>query len=326
VVTAPNVEVQVVHYLLIAPGIPAREGDIDVATPGATVSAVIGGVPASDDYQLVLSALSTGGTTTCGGSAAFRVIAGAETGVTVVLQCRAEGMAGGTEVIVTINNCPTIAFTAVSPLQVGIGGTISSFSQAMDLDSNALSYAWTATGGSFSDPTASDTTYTCTVAGSQMLTLTVSDGYCQTAATLPVMCLPFCGFHPDDTPCDDGNACTQMDRCQAGVCVGSDPVVCAPAPVCHGPAVCDPGTGVCSDPLEPDGTSCPLPNASASCLGGVCQLLSCASPFGSCDGMSGNGCETDLGTSTQHCGSCGNACAAGLECASGICLSPPPTE
>ena len=31
---------------------------------------------------------------------------------------------------------------------------------------------------------------------------------------------------PDGTACDDGNACTQSDTCQAGACAGASPVVC----------------------------------------------------------------------------------------------------
>ena len=31
---------------------------------------------------------------------------------------------------------------------------------------------------------------------------------------------------PDGTRCDDGNACTQPDACQAGACTGGSPVVC----------------------------------------------------------------------------------------------------
>jgi hypothetical protein len=42
------------------------------------------------------------------------------------------------------------------------------------------------------------------------------------------------------TPCDDGNACTQHDTCQSGVCVGGNPVVCA------GGRPCDPAVGCVS--------------------------------------------------------------------------------
>src|SRR5439155_896245 len=34
---------------------------------------------------------------------------------------------------------------------------------------------------------------------------------------------------PDGASCNDGNACTQTDTCQAGTCTGANPVVCAAA-------------------------------------------------------------------------------------------------
>jgi hypothetical protein len=45
--------------------------------------------------------------------------------------------------------------------------------------------------------------------------------------------------------CNDGNACTQTDTCQAGACAGSNPVVC-PSDPCHSPGTCTPATGACS--------------------------------------------------------------------------------
>jgi hypothetical protein len=36
----------------------------------------------------------------------------------------------------------------------------------------------------------------------------------------------------------------------------------------------------------------------------------CNPGFGNCDGNAENGCETNLDTSSSHCGTCGNACPA----------------
>src|ERR1041384_940665 len=38
---------------------------------------------------------------------------------------------------------------------------------------------------------------------------------------------------PDTKACDDGNACTRTDHCAAGVCTGTNPVVCTASEVCH---------------------------------------------------------------------------------------------
>jgi hypothetical protein len=106
-----------------------------------------------------------------------------------------------------------------------------------------------------------------------------------------------CSGAPDGTPCSDGNACTTVDACQAGVCVGSIPVVCAAADRCHLPGACDPATGLCSSPARPGG---------ATDCGSAC---------------------VDTADDPANCGGCGLACAAGETCASGTCqlLSAWPT-
>src|SRR5207253_1515229 len=66
---------------------------------------------------------------------------------------------------------------------------------------------------------------------------------------------------PDGATCDDGNACTRTDTCQAGTCTGTNPVVCAATDQCHVAGTCDPATGTCSNPAKPDGASCDDGNA-----------------------------------------------------------------
>src|SRR5207247_9484497 len=66
---------------------------------------------------------------------------------------------------------------------------------------------------------------------------------------LPNACAPDqCSGQLDGTACNDGNACTQTDTCQAGACVGSNPVVCSASDQCHVAGTCDTATGVCSNP------------------------------------------------------------------------------
>src|SRR5205814_338882 len=78
---------------------------------------------------------------------------------------------------------------------------------------------------------------------------------------------------PDGTTCSDGNACTQSDSCQAGACVGTNPVVCTALDQCHDAGACDPANGTCSDPAKPNGTTCTDGDActqSDSCQAGAC--------------------------------------------------------
>jgi outer membrane protein assembly factor BamB len=98
-----------------------------------------------------------------------------------------------------------------------------------------------------------------------------------------------CSGAPDGSPCSDGNACTQLDTCRAGVCVGSIPVVCAAPDRCHLPGTCDPASGACS--------SLPRPTGGTDC---------------------GSAC-VDVSSDSANCGGCGLACAAGQTCAAGTC-------
>jgi hypothetical protein len=79
---------------------------------------------------------------------------------------------------------------------------------------------------------------------------------------------------PDGAPCNDGNACTFDETCQAGTCGGGRTMECgSPADACHEAAVCDPASGACVNPPKPDGTPCGDENActqSDTCQAGAC--------------------------------------------------------
>ena len=70
------------------------------------------------------------------------------------------------------------------------------------------------------------------------------------------------------------------------------------------------------------GTTCNPANATGpSCAAGVCTYAACSSGYGSCDGLSSNGCETSL-RSLADCGGCGVACDlanATETCTTGTC-------
>jgi hypothetical protein len=101
----------------------------------------------------------------------------------------------------------------------------------------------------------------------------------------------------DGTACSDGNACTQTDTCQAGVCVGSNPVVCAALDQCHDVGVCEPGTGACTNPPKTNGTTC---NDGDPCtLNDVCTNGVCGGTPVSCPG-----------TQTCQGGACGVSCGS----------------
>jgi hypothetical protein len=95
--------------------------------------------------------------------------------------------------------------------------------------------------------------------------------------------------------CNDGNKCTTGDICVSGVCTGV-PVVCTAQDQCHTAGTCNPTTGLCSNPNQPNGTACNDNNACTSgttCQAGICQG---ATPI-SCE--DGNRCTIDFCDNTR---------------------------
>jgi hypothetical protein len=77
----------------------------------------------------------------------------------------------------------------------------------------------------------------------------------------------------DGTLCNDSNVCTGTDTCVAGVCTGTAPLTCTALDQCHMPGICNPTTGVCSNPAKADGTACndgTMCTTSDACTGGAC--------------------------------------------------------
>ena len=82
-------------------------------------------------------------------------------------------------------------------------------------------------------------------------------------------CLP----KTNGVACNDGNACTKTDTCQAGSCQGTNPVTCTAQDACHVTGGCDPATGQCSNPAASEGTKCNDGNACTqtdACQAGIC--------------------------------------------------------
>lgn len=131
----------------------------------------------------------------------------------------------------------------------------------------------------------------------------------------------------DNTPCNDGNACTLSDTCQQGTCFGDNHVVCEPLDQCHLIGICDTGTGLCSNPVAPDGSFCEdsnLCSEAESCVAGVCV------PCGFIDCNVSNPCLIGHCNATTGCYTTyndgvpcddGDECTTGTTCLSGSCPS-----
>jgi len=152
----------------------------------------------------------------------------------------------------------------------------------------------------------------------------VIDGECITANTVQegTQCQ---ACHPEQSDerwspsstvaCDDGDLCTEEDRCSDGVCAGTAKDCAAVGDTCY-PGSCDPATGDCQPAPAPDGTACDDGNGCTeddSCTGGTCQAgtsVPCPEP---------DECH-EPGTCNPTTGSCDlPAKPDGTPCSQGIC-------
>ncbi len=229
-------------------------------------------------------------------------------------------------------------------------------SSSYDPDGDPIDLSWSQTAGpsvGLSDPLASNPTFLApdveglvdlvfnlvasdgTLAGNDGVTVSVwggcDDGLTCTDDTFNGT---NCEHNPaDGLACDDGDACTQADACQAGACMGTDPVVCEPLDQCHVAGNCDPATGVCDDPPAADDTACDDGDActrtdacqAGTCAGGdavVCQPLDSCHLAGTCDPATGV-CDDPVAEDGAACDD-GDGCTRTDTCAAGTCVGSDP--
>jgi|GEM_PF-1390404 len=273
---APGVQVNSVSYIVSGPNGYRSTGTVDTSE-STSFSALIGGIPAASGYGISLNAVSADGQTTCSGQASFTVVAGQTNAVTIALQCQGPNRDGEITVNATFSLCPVIDSFSITPLSIVVGGKISLTVSAHDPDPGPkpLSYTWTATQGTFSDPSSPNTTYECTAAGTLLLNVAASDGNtgvsgCPATLSEQVTCTS-CGV--DNAACSDGNECTLNDTCHANACSGS----AAPprAPCSQGTAkLCD-GAGSCVQCVS--GSDCP--GTDSACATRTCSAGTCGVSF-----------------------------------------------
>src|SRR5207244_1980766 len=137
----------------------------------------------------------------------------------------------------------------------------------------------------------------------------------------------------DGSSCDDGSACTQSDTCEAGVCTGTNPVVCTALDQCHLAGTCDMGTGVCSNPNKADGSSCDDGSACTQsdtceadlCTGTnpvACTALDQCHPPRTADTVTGV-CSNPNKADGSSCDD-GSACTQSDTCEAGVCTGTNP--
>ncbi len=82
--------------------------------------------------------------------------------------------------------------------------------------------------------------------------------------------------------------------------------------------LCDGVDNNCNGVVD-DNVSANLPQAVGACRNGQLFVQSCMKGYSDCDGQAANGCETDIMSDDENCGSCGNICSATESCGLGFC-------
>jgi hypothetical protein len=122
-----------------------------------------------------------------------------------------------------------------------------------------------------------------------------------------------------------GNVCALPNATQA--CKGGD---CAIGTCSRGYKDCDHSSiDGCEIDVDTDpnncsacGYLCVTPHATPECTAGSCAIMSCKGPYMDCNGVVADGCEVDVNSDSQNCGSCNNVCAlpnATSTCEGGSC-------
>ncbi len=155
---------------------PVKNATINVQD-SQSISFLVGGIAAGTGYNVTLSSTSTDGTTNCVGSATFAIAPRATTNVSVQLQCTtAASEAGSAFISGTTFNCATWNSVSAAPSSTNVGSSVAVSASAVAPNPSGITYAWSATSGTFDYPNAANANFTCTAAGTATLTLTVGDG------------------------------------------------------------------------------------------------------------------------------------------------------
>ena len=167
------------------------------------------------DCTVNLVAGDDSGAAICTGKSEFVVIAGQTVKVDVVLMCggAAEDPLGNVDIDGTFeevsgNLCPRLHFLNVVSRSIPEGGTGQVSVLTNDPDGGEPSVMLLATSGSFADPAAASTTYSCGAAGTQTVSVTVGDGdaACDQTKSFDVLCFGGSGDACAGVVCeDDGN-------------------------------------------------------------------------------------------------------------------------
>ena len=161
-------------------------------------------------------------------------------------------------------------------------------------------------------------------------------------ATTATACDPGLGLCADPTyngTTNLGGHCDANAGSATSQCVANAPVTCTASDQCHAVGVCNPGSGVCTNPAVTDGTTCSDNNGCTgadSCHAGVCVSgaavvcntptdAQCQSATGTCQSLSATTfqCNYTSVANGTACNADNSGCTQNDSCQSGACTAGP---
>jgi hypothetical protein len=166
-------------------------------TTGPRTPSFISSMPPGTGDTLNMTAMTSTGVSCAGTSQPFDVVAGMSVTVDVNIICgnmAPSGDAGTlgsvvvTGTIVPGDNCPALTSWFITPQETMGSNPIDVSVMAADADmGETVTFAWSATSGSFASPTSATTQYTCGATGNQTLKVSITDNHMPTPCTTQVM-------------------------------------------------------------------------------------------------------------------------------------------
>jgi len=230
----PGVVVDVIHWAITqgTPPVVVKQGDHNVPQTGPSAAFLVTGLNPGT-YQVTLSGNAAPNPTnpdpvSCSGTGTFMITPGTTAHVNVILQCTQMPTQGGVAIDTTVQfeDCAYLTSYLVSSTQPGVGGVVDVTAAAADRDpTQPLTYLWSAAAasgapvGTFTNPAAATTQFTCPAGfnGAQTLTIFVKNDVSKDPAACPlatqsilVLCVP--------TNCGDGVVQTALgEACDNGL-------------------------------------------------------------------------------------------------------------
>jgi hypothetical protein len=191
--------IQAIDWVLkSSTGATIEMGTINTTSPKVTASLATD-IPAGMGDTITMSGTTTAGTMCMGTSQPFNVVAGTTAMVSVNIVCGSVATDGGTGTVVVSStvvpgdSCPLLGSSLITPRVTAIADPIDVMASASDSDmGDVLTFAWSATAGTFTSASSASTQYHCPMtAGMQTLTLRISDDHmptpCTTVVTFPTV-------------------------------------------------------------------------------------------------------------------------------------------